>query len=215
VLKWRVGLAEYRLHYQDRSLVDLELGVFGVFDGVGEFASSGEAAQLAAEVVAEACRASDSPTSEAMVAGCARAETLIRQRAVGATTATLAWVVGRLLLYVSVGDSRLYHQPAGAPSLVQVTADEGEGNILYNVLGEGPDRRGAPVAPQRGTIPISSGDKVLLVTDGITGDFAPDLLTAKELTTAIEGDDPQRSADRLVEIARKRDDRTALLIFLN
>jgi serine/threonine protein phosphatase PrpC len=71
------------------------------------------------------------------------------------------------------------------------------------------------VAPQRGTIPISSGDKVLLVTDGITGDFAPDLLTAKELTTAIEGDDPQRSADRLVEIARKRDDRTALLIFLN
>lgn len=210
-----MGLATRPLHDQDRFLIELNLGLFGVFDGVGEFARSGEAAQLAAEVIADVCRAGVLSPATAMVTGCERAETLIRQRALGATTATLAWVVGTKLRYVSVGDSRLYHQPAGSPSLVQVTIDEGEGNILFNALGEGPDRRGAAVAPQRGTVPLCSGDKLLLVTDGITGDFPPDLLTPCELASATNGDDPQRAADRLVEIARKRDDRTALAIFLD
>jgi serine/threonine protein phosphatase PrpC len=53
-----------------------------------------------------------------------------------------------------------------------------------------------------------------LVTDGITGDFVPDLLTEQDLAPAIDGDDPQRAADRLVEMARKQDDRTALVIFV-
>ncbi|MGC2192760.1 MAG: protein phosphatase 2C domain-containing protein [Candidatus Dormiibacterota bacterium] len=196
-------------------MTELDHGLFGVFDGVGAFPRSGEAAQLAAEVLAEAWRAQELPPAAALLRGCERAELLIRQRCLGATTATLAWIVERLLFYVSVGDSRLYHQPAGASSPVQVTVDEGEGNLLFNVLGEGPDRHGSSVAPQRGTVPLSSGDKVILVTDGITGDFAPDLLTEEELALAIAGADPQRAAEQLVEIARKRDDRTAMVIFLD
>jgi serine/threonine protein phosphatase PrpC len=195
-------------------MIELERGLFGVFDGVGAYARSGEAAQLAAEVLAEAGGAQELPPGEALLRGCERAELLIRQRGLGATTATLAWIKGRQLFYVSVGDSRLYHQPAGASSPIQVTVDEGEGNLLFNVLGEGPDRRGSSVAPQRGTVPLSSGDKVILVTDGISGDFAPDLLTEEELGLAIAGADPMRAAEQLVEIARKRDDRTALVIFL-
>ncbi|HUY09197.1 MAG TPA: protein phosphatase 2C domain-containing protein [Candidatus Dormibacteraeota bacterium] len=214
-LAWRVGLAERPLHHQDRSLVDLKLGLFGVFDGVGEFARSGEAAQLAAEVIAEVCRAGNQPPLDAIVAGSARAETLIREQALGCTTAVVAWVLGAQLLYVSVGDSRLYHQPAGGSTLTQITVDEGEGNILFNALGEGPDRQGLSVAPQQGTLRLSSGDKLLLVTDGITGDFVPDLLTEQDLAAAIAGDDPQGAAEKLVEIARKRDDRTALVIFLD
>src|ERR1700691_3235259 len=108
-MRVRLGLAERPLHNQDRSLVDLELGLFGVFDGVGQYLRSGEAAQLAAETVAEVCRAARLSRVEAMVAGCERADALIAQRDLGATTATLAWLVGAELLYVSVGDSRLYH----------------------------------------------------------------------------------------------------------
>ncbi|HVB13595.1 MAG TPA: protein phosphatase 2C domain-containing protein [Candidatus Dormibacteraeota bacterium] len=210
----RVGLAELPLHGQDRSLVDLDLGLFGVFDGVGAFERSGEAAQLAAEVVAASCRRGSLAPLEAMAAGCARADFLIREQALGATTATLAWVVDAQLLYVSVGDSRLYHQPTGGSPLVQVTVDEGEGNVLFNALGADPRWGGNSVAPQRGALALSAGDRLLLVTDGITGDFEPDLLTARELAVAIEGDDPQRAADQLVVSARKRDDRTALVIFL-
>lgn len=214
-MHWRVGLAERSLHHQDRSLVELRLGLFGVFDGVGQFAQSGQAAQLAAETVGEVCRAGVLAPLAAMVAGCERADALIRQRALGATTATLAWLVGQELAFVSVGDSRLYHQSFEGAALVQVTVDEGRGNILFNALGEGAPQGESTVAPQRGTRRVGRQDKLLLVTDGVTGDFPPDLLTEAELAAAIEGADPQRAADRLVEVARKRDDRTALVIFVD
>lgn len=210
-----MGLAERPRHHQDRSLVDLQLGLFGVFDGVGEFAKSGEAAQLAAQTMAEVCRASGRATIDALVAGCNRAHDLIRERGLGATTATVAWVVGARALYVSVGDSRLYHHHAGLPYLEQVTTDEGEGNILFNVLGWKFGGEGVSLVKQTGARRLRSKDKLLLVTDGITGDFAPDLLSDLDLSAAIAGDDPQRAADRLLEVARKRDDQTALVVFVD
>lgn len=196
-------------------MVDSELGLFGVFDGVGQYRRSGDAAELAAETVADYCRAGWRGPLESLVEGCERADALIERRQLGATTATVAWLVGADLFYVSVGDSRLYHQRAGDPAPVQVTVDEGEGNVLFNALGLGSTRAEMPVAPQHGALKLGHGDKLLLLTDGITGDFAPDLLSELELASAIGGDDPQQAADSLVEIARKHDDRTALVLFVD
>lgn len=214
-LNLRVGFAQRSVHDQDRSLIDLELSLFGVFDGVGQYRRSGEAAQLAAETIAKVCQTSGLPPLEALVEGCERADAKIAQRELGATTATLAWIVGSDLHYVSVGDSRLYRQSPHDLAPVQATVDEGEGNILFNALGLGTTRGGAKVAPQRGHLRLAQGDQLLLVTDGITGDFAPDLLTEVELGLAILMDDPQLAAERLVGIARKRDDRTALVVFVD
>ena len=208
-----VGLARRSLHDQDRSLVDPELSLFGVFDGVGQYRRSGEAAQLAVETITEVCRNGGVPPLAALVAGCERADALIAQGGLGATTATLAWIVGSDIFYVSVGDSRLYRQGAGDPAPVQVTVDEGQGNLLANCLGLGSSRGRVPVAPQQGKLRLEPKDKLLLVTDGVTGDFAPDLLTEAELGLAVSVTDPQHAAERLVDIARKRDDRTALVIF--
>ncbi|MGC1407127.1 MAG: protein phosphatase 2C domain-containing protein [Candidatus Dormiibacterota bacterium] len=208
-----MGSAQRMLHHQDRSLIDLELSLFGVFDGVGQFRRSGEAAQLALETIVEVCRSGAMPPLEALVAGCVRADARIAQGGLGATTATLAWIVGGDVLYVSVGDSRLYCQKADDPAPVQVTVDEGEGNILDNALGLGSSRGRDRVAPQHGKLRLEPPAKLLLVTDGVTGDFAPDLLTDVEVGLAVSGRDPQRAAERLVDIARKRDDRTALVIF--
>jgi serine/threonine protein phosphatase PrpC len=184
-----------------------------VFDGVGQYRRSGEAAQLAAETIVEVCRCGGLPALEALVAGCERADALIAQRGLGATTATVAWIVGSDILYVSVGDSRLYRQKARDPAPVQVTVDEGEGNILDNALGLGSSRGREPVAPQQGKLRLEPKDKLLLVTDGVTGDFAPDLLTEVELGLAVCVADAQHAAERLVGMARKHDDRTALVIF--
>ena len=214
-MKLRVGLAERPVHNQDRSLVDVDLGLFGVFDGVGAYGRSGEAAQLAAEAIAEVCRTEGMPPLQALVSGCERADAQIAHRGLGATTATLAWIVGSDLFYVSVGDSRLYRQRPVDRAPVQVTVDEGEGNVLFNALGLGSSRGDGQVAPQRAHLRLAPGDKLLLVTDGITGDFAPDLLTAAELGLAAQGNDPQAAAERLVEIARKHDDRTALVVFVS
>ncbi|MGC1183967.1 MAG: PP2C family protein-serine/threonine phosphatase [Candidatus Dormiibacterota bacterium] len=211
-MRWRVGIAEAPLHHQDRSLVDLELGLFGVFDGVGQFARSGEAAELAARIIGESCRSTTLAPREALVVSCERADRLIRQARLGATTATVAWVVGEEVIYVSVGDSRLYVQAGGRTELVQVTADEGEGRILFNALGDG-DTSGT--VSQTGRADLAPGSKLLLVTDGVTGDYPPDLLSERDLASAVEGDDPQVGAEELVARARKRDDKTALVIFLD
>lgn len=212
-MRWRVGLAEIPLHDQDRALVDLDLGLFGVFDGVGQFARSGEAARTAAEVISEACRSTSLSPMDALVAGCESADRVIRQRSLGATTATVARVLGDELVYVSVGDSRLYLQEDETSELVQMTVDEGEGRILFNALGEGDERPGASVAPQRGSLPLRPGSKLLLATDGITGDYPPDLLSAQDLASALESDDPQVAAGQLVKMARKHDDKTALVVY--
>ncbi len=210
-----MGLAERPVHHQDRSLIDHELSLFGVFDGVGEYRRSGEAAQLAAETIAKVCRTAGLPPLEALVEGCERADAQIAHRELGATTATLARIVGSDLFYVSVGDSRLYRQSLHDLAPVQATVDEGEGNVLFNALGLGSGRGGGQVAPQRGRLRLGPREKLLLVTDGITGDFAPDLLSEAELGLAVRAYNPQLAAERLVEIARKRDDRTALVVFLD
>ncbi len=212
-MRLRVGLAELSLHGQDRALVDLELGLFGVFDGIGEFKDSGQAAELAAETITAACRESVGTPLEALVLGCEEANKAITAGIMGSTTATVAWIIDQRLHYVSVGDSRLYRQRA-AGRLVQVTWDEGEGNMVDNYVGHRSPRFRMPVATQKGTLRLNPGDKCLLVTDGITGDFPPDLLKPAELRAAIAGDDPQQAADNLVGIARKQDDRTALVIFV-
>ena len=209
----RVGQAQLARHGQDRALVDHALGLFGVFDGVGEFWDSGLAAQLAADVIARTCREQPPAPLDALVRGCEEADRAIGATVTGATTATVAWIVELQLHYVSVGDSRLYRQPIGGP-LVQVTRDEGQGNVLDNYLGHGRPWPDTSVVRQRGTLPAEPGDRVLLVTDGVTGDFAPDLLTPEDLAAALTGPDPQAAAEALVRVARKVDDRTALVIFL-
>lgn len=215
-MTWRVGLSEVPLHHQDRNLIDLQLGLFGVFDGVGQFPRSGEAAALAAETIGEACRSAvGSSAIEALLAGCERAENLIRERSLGATTATVAWCLGADVSYVSVGDSRLYCQPERSAQMAQITTDEGEGRILFNALGQGPSRQGGPVAPQRGILAIGPGAKLVLVTDGVTGDYPPDLLSEQDLGSGLSDDDPQVAAERLTRMARKHDDRTALVVFFD
>lgn len=214
-MRWRVGIAETPLHHQDRSLVDLDLGLFGVFDGVGQFGNSGEAAELAARMIGEGCRSTSLAPTEALVTICESADRMIRQAGLGATTATVAWIVGEEVIYVSVGDSRLYIQEAEGAALVQVTVDEGEGRILFDALGEGDDRDSSGTVSQKGSASLTPGSKLLLVTDGITGDYPPDLLSEQDLARALQGDDPQVAAERVVAVARKRDDKTALVVFLD
>ena len=178
---------------------------------MGEFGDSGRAAALAVELVARACRQASGPSLEALALGLEAADRAIGAAVTGATTATVAWVSGRQLHYASVGDSRLYHQPAGG-RMVQVTRDEGEANVLDNWLGHRRPDRQRSVVRQRGTLALAAGDRLLLLTDGVTGDRPPDLLSPAELAAAVAGADPQAAAEALVRAARKVDDRTAVVI---
>ncbi len=202
------GSAEQPLHGEDRSLASLELGLFGVFDGVGGVPGSARAAEFAAGSIAGFCRRAGPPSLQVLAEACEFANGEISRRQLGCTTATLAWVAGGALLWVSIGDSRLYLWHRGA--LAQVSSDQGEGNVVYNVLGM--PWAEASLTVQRGALELEPGDRLALVTDGVTGDFAPDLLGLQELRPSLELEDPQLAAEALVRSGRKRDDRTALVV---
>ncbi|MBC7546704.1 hypothetical protein H7171_03080 [Candidatus Saccharibacteria bacterium] len=63
---------------------------------------------------------------------------------------------------------------------------------------------------QSGIIELAEGAEVILVTDGITGDRAPDLLHESDIQKVLtESSSAQAAAENLVQAARKIDDRTA------
>jgi len=59
--------------------------------------------------------------------------------------------------------------------------------------------------------PIKSGDRVLLCSDGITGDFGEDKLSLEEIEYCLKSGSPSDSAEFLTKVARKQDDRTSVV----
>ena len=128
----------------------------------------------------------------------------------GATTGTLCRVVGgadrRFVAWASVGDSRLYVIRQG--KAYQISQDEGVGNQITNWLG-----RGGSVVAQHGNFELLSGDRLVLVTDGVTGGWGEDAMTDQELANIVSSQhNTQVAADMLVSLARKIDDRTAIVV---
>jgi hypothetical protein len=91
-------------------------------------------------------------------------------------------------------------QPAGW-GLMPLSRDEGHRNILNNCLGDNYEFKGLR---QRVTSVVGPGDKIVIVTDGITGDFKPDLLSPSDLEVAIVGLTAQSAAEQLIEVARPK-----------
>jgi serine/threonine protein phosphatase PrpC len=203
-----VGTWELQLHGQDRCLADPELDLFAVFDGVGGVSGSERASEHAARGLPRLCRSLPGPPLERLAQALSVLSSEIAARRLGATTATALWLVGEVGWWISVGDSRLYL--LREQRLVQLSRDQGEGNLLDSALGfPEPD---ALLTRQRGRLGLRGGDRLALVTDGVTGDFPPDILGREELAAALSSPSAQLAAEALVRAARKLDDRTALVV---
>jgi protein phosphatase len=203
-----VGTSELQLHGQDRCLADPEFGLFAVFDGVGGVAGSERASEHAARGLPGLCRSLLGRPPERLAEALSALSSEIAARRLGATTATALWLVGEVGWWISVGDSRLYL--LRDRDLVQLSRDQGEGNLLDSALGfPEPD---ASLTRQRGRLELRHGDRLALVTDGVTGDFPPDILGREELAAALSSPSAQLAAEALVRAARKLDDRTAVVV---
>ena len=102
-------------------------------------------------------------------------------RNMGATL-TLVWIRGTTAYYGHIGDSRLYHLPAGGP-LKQLTDDDTHAHWLYrkgelnerqfrehprrSVLGQSIGAGHRYLNPQVGFFHLAAGDRLLLCTDGV------------------------------------------------
>lgn len=208
-MQLRVGLAELALHGEDRALVRPDLGLFGVFDGLGGEGNGAEAAEAAVRALERSCSQA-TPGMAALITAITDAHNavLATRHHNGYTTAVVAWIHGEVMDWVSLGDSRIYAQKPGEP-LRMLSRDEGRGNVVDNYLGERYRWQGVC---QKITMAVEPGMRVLLVSDGITGDWPPEFLTIAELMAAMVGRDAQTAAAQLVEVAKKQDDRTAIVI---
>jgi serine/threonine protein phosphatase PrpC len=146
------------------------------------------------------------------------------------TTLSLSWFTPGRMYFGHIGDSRIYHLPAGATEIKQLTQDDTyvgwlfrtgqinerearthpRRNVLQKALGGGNQF----IEPQVGSVGFSPGDIFLLCSDGLTEGFynhqMVDLL--RETDEAQPG---KTTAQRLVmaSIANDgRDNTTALVI---
>ena len=191
---------------------------FGVFDGAGGHGGGREASQTAAVAVNEMANryVLQSGSALAYVLNAAN-ERVCDNMAAGYSTGVLAKEIDRngrrMMAYAMVGDSRLYvvHKDG---SVEQITKDEGYENVITNALGN-PVGPGEGRTRQFGEFDIHDGDRFVLCSDGITGDKGTDLMSNEELGRIVMSSRSAREASlNLVNNARKKDDRTAIVFGL-
>lgn len=214
-----VGQAELELHGQDAILSDREKLLFGIFDGAGGAGGDPKAAANAAKlgIISAFNQIEDAPkTIEEAQANMKKAFETARKYTDlngenGITTATvlkLETIDGETYAFLGhAGDSRLYIKEAGG-RIYQATQDHGTPLGIYNAFGRDIPGEG----DEFGYAKVSPGDRIMICSDGITGDKEEQFLSTEEFEDAFGQETPQASADRFVELSKKRDDKSVLVI---
>ena len=194
----RTEVGHVRQRNEDALLVEPDVGVFVVADGMGGHPAGDVASAVAIRRLRDVLLGAGSDPSslveralnEAHAAVLAEAESDEDHRGMG-TTAVVAVVTDDVAWVGHVGDSRCYLLPSGG-GLQPVTADHGAGGYLTQALGL---ERG--VTPDVVQVPLADGDRLLLCTDGLTN-MVEDAQVEKILRDA---DDAQAACDALTAAA--------------
>lgn len=194
--------------YDDKgfdTLIDLNnKRLYGVFDGIGVNEDSRNCSAVAKELFTElTTKNADFKSMSAIVHA---ANDTMKDYTQGGTTATVVKIDElNQINYVHVGDSRLY--VLTGTRLKQVTADEGHGNVLYNYLGA--NGRGIFQVGE-----IEKWDRLLLCTDGITGDWRDQVIPDEKIEEAlIYAETPESAIESLVAMSKKKDDKAIVVVF--
>lgn len=201
---------------EDSELVRSDTMLFGVFDGAGGVQGGREASQTASEIVSRMSDRMPVESGKDLAWLMNMANMAVEESPnAGVTTGVVVKVLERdgrkQLAYASVGDSRIYIvDQQGRARLI--TEDEGEGNVISNALGMRKVSGRTMRVEQFGEVELESGDRVVLCSDGITGDYGDDLMSEEELGGIVgRSRNASDAARNLVAGARKYDDRTALV----
>ena len=192
-----------------------------VADGMGGHEGGEIASGIAVEMVRKTWSSGTGEPTDLLISALSNAHAAIQDYAhehpelsgMG-TTCTAAAVIGDLLYYGHVGDTRLYLFRNGGirrvthdHSLVQRLVDSGaiteeqaaehpDKNVLVSALG----MRGevAVDVPDAG-VPLESGDTLLICTDGLHG-----LVSDAEMLDAATRHEPRQACQQLVQMAKDR-----------
>lgn len=223
---------------QDALLVEPEARIFAVADGVARSTGSDMAARAVCDefyrqLTTPALRRTYEEVLDCFQYGYALDHIHRAALRTGSSTTFTGAIVTSddMLTYAHAGDSRLYirrDDHVQALTTEQVVGNDRR-NVLYNFLGytghqSDIDRR-IRLAPhgntpaqhmvpdvEWGSFPVQTGDRYVLVTDGVTGDRDEDRLTDElllERTSMKLG--AKAAALALVELSTKLDDTTAVV----
>jgi protein phosphatase len=192
-----------------------------VADGMGGYEGGEIASGIAVETVRDTWASGTGEPADLLIAALGRAHGAIQEYALEhpelagmGTTCTAVALIGDLLYYGHVGDTRLYLIRGGSirrlthdHSLVQRLVDSGviteeeaadhpDRNVLVSALGM---RGEVAVDVPDGGIPLEPGDTLLVSTDGLHG-----LVSDAELLDAVTRGEPRRACQELVQLARDR-----------
>ncbi len=222
---------------EDSYFIDEEKGIYAVFDGVGGNDGGSAASQCASDALRELCKHENIDPESAMKSiHRSILEKRFNREFVGQTTAVIAQIEshpnGKMLNLASIGDSRLYL--VRGKQAYQLTRDD---NVTEEIL----DKSGVVDPLERESLlkhgiskclgdnkPTSSkvcsdgnygsyrlikGDRIMICSDGITGDTPEDHMHPEEIQQILEKNhDDKKAAQALVDSAKKTDDRTAIVI---
>jgi PPM family protein phosphatase len=193
---------------EDAWLVDLDLGLLLVADGMGGHNAGEVASALAVKVIREVFQSDGNPRSQGVLT---RAVQVANQRILAAaaeqpahagmgTTVVAVIVVDERAYYTSVGDSRVYLWRNGR--LTQLTRDDSWLAETLNRDGEQPHDIGShpmrhvltkvvglrhELEPTVSECPLGEGDALLLCSDGVHGSVPHELLaTMMSSSRAVE-----------------------------
>lgn len=217
---------------EDAFLVDMDLGLFAVADGMGGQAAGEVASHLALETLHEAVRShsGDRSAGEVLVAAVNAASAAIvaeakadKRKARMGTTLTALWIVDDVAIVAHVGDSRLYRVRWG--EVEKLTEDDTAVQELLNVGAVTPEQaanhpwahilsqvvgREDALDVELRQLELEEGDRFLLCSDG----FSDSLSDPRWLTT-LSGRSPDESAAALVTRAVDldgKDNATAVVV---
>lgn len=198
---------------EDSFYFNTESNIFGVFDGAGGESGAARASSLAAEKMGELVEEEEPNTPEDLKNMLLAINMEIcNDNTAGITTGVVGRIVGegaKKLIWAAAGDSRIYLVRKN--KLQQLTQDEGLGRMIYNYLG-GKDS----YVKQSGKVTLRKGDSIIFCSDGVTGDLKDEAIPNDDFRKAVSGaDSAQEAAINLIKIAKKKDDRTAIVVNVN
>ena len=196
---------------EDASYYSPERGVFAVFDGAGGERGAARAAGLARQITGEVVEEKVPKTARDLKEMLEKAnEAIHKDKEAGITTGAACCIVEKNgekhLCFAAAGDSRIY--VIRGDRAHQITKDEGFGRFIDNALG----MDGARVR-QFGEIRLFKEDKIVICSDGVTGDYEKDFIPEKEFVSIVQkAKNAKEAAAGLVKRATKVDDRTAIVV---
>jgi PPM family protein phosphatase len=184
---------------EDTFIVDSQLGLYAVLDGMGGANAGDVASQLASEVIHQFVRdrnrdmAPKSLLKAALQAGSAavyyEAEGNLSRKGMGTTVVACMMISASRAIIAHVGDSRAYVLREGALKLItrdhtvvdelvlrgSITEEEAERHPYKNVLSRNLGAKPEPIVDVQ-EFSVQPGDRILLCSDGLYGYAAADAL---------------------------------------